>query len=417
MLSVVTPTNDTKYLREAYDSLLSQTCGDWEWILLANGDLDMRRLFEVGVLTDERVRCFTADSTSQFVGDLKNQACSRAKGEIIVELDHDDILLPTALEKIKQAFRDNADAVFCYSNSAHFNDDETRSPYLFNPAHGWQYRDSVIGGYTYKEALQPEAIPPNLSYIWYAPDHFRAWRKDAYDRAGCHDKEMRVLDDQDLMCRLYQQGRFVHINELLYLYRVHGENSWLKYNGEIQGNTLRLHDVYLEAMMKTWCEREGLRVIDLCSGDACPDGYEAFDIQTGTDLNEPWNFAEDNSVGLIRAVDAIEHLHDPMHVMREAYRVLRHGGMFLIEVPSTDGRGAYQDPTHVSFFNENSFWYYTNREFNKYLGGRCPVRFQYHRGMTYFPNEFCKQHNIAYVRAHLAAIKEDSPRVFGLMNI
>ena len=29
--------------------------------------------------------------------------------------------------------------------------------------------------------------------------------------------------------------------------------------------------------------------------------------------------------------------------------------------PSTDGRGAFQDPTHVSFYNENSFWYFTDR--------------------------------------------------------
>ena len=34
--------------------------------------------------------------------------------------------------------------------------------------------------------------------------------------------------------------------------------------------------------------------------------------------------------------------------------------MLLSLTPSTDGRGAYQDPTHVAFYNENSFWYYTN---------------------------------------------------------
>ncbi len=37
-----------------------------------------------------------------------------------------------------------------------------------------------------------------------------------------------------------------------------------------------------------------------------------------------------------------------------------------ILVPSTDGRGAFQDPTHVSFWNINSFMYYSI-EFPSYL--------------------------------------------------
>ena len=69
----------------------------------------------------------------------------------------------------------------------------------------------------------------------------------------------------------------------------------------------------------------------------------------------------DNSVGVINASHVIEHLRDPIKTMREIHRVLAHGGWAFIEVPSTDGRGAWQDPTHVSFWNEHSFWYYTNK--------------------------------------------------------
>ena len=44
------------------------------------------------------------------------------------------------------------------------------------------------------------------------------------------------------------------------------------------------------------------------------------------------------------------------------------------EKGSCRGCGAFQDPTHVSFWNENSFFYYTNREWSKYID--TPVRFQ-----------------------------------------
>ena len=78
------------------------------------------------------------------------------------------------------------------------------------------------------------------------------------------------------------------------------------------------------------------------------------------DLNDPWPW-EDSSVDYIRAYDIVEHLREPVHTMNEAWRVLRPGGLFEVWVPSTDGRGAFQDPTHVSFWNQNSFLYYSQR--------------------------------------------------------
>src|SRR6185369_13096159 len=84
------------------------------------------------------------------------------------------------------------------------------------------------------------------------------------------------------------------------------------------------------------------------------------------DLEQDWPFATD-SVGALRAHDLIEHIHNPIHFMNEAYRVLQHGGLLLIEVPSTDGRGAFQDPSHVTFWNSNSIWYYTRETQARYI--------------------------------------------------
>jgi hypothetical protein len=74
----------------------------------------------------------------------------------------------------------------------------------------------------------------------------------------------------------------------------------------------------------------------------------------------------DNSVDVLRAHDAIEHLVDRLHTMNEIWRVCRHGAVVDIRVPSTDGRGAFQDPTHVSYWNANSFFYYCS-EFPDYF--------------------------------------------------
>lgn len=71
---------------------------------------------------------------------------------------------------------------------------------------------------------------------------------------------------------------------------------------------------------------------------------------------------EDNSISEIRCWDFLEHIHigKTIFVMEEIYRVLKPEGRLEFFVPSTDGRGAFQDPTHVSFWNRNSFFYFSD---------------------------------------------------------
>lgn len=69
---------------------------------------------------------------------------------------------------------------------------------------------------------------------------------------------------------------------------------------------------------------------------------------------------EDNSIEAVRASHFIEHIPQPkvIKTFNEIYRILVPGGMFEINVPPTTGRGAFCDPTHVSFWNDMSFRYY-----------------------------------------------------------
>ena len=78
----------------------------------------------------------------------------------------------------------------------------------------------------------------------------------------------------------------------------------------------------------------------------------------GCDLSKsPWPWA-DSSIDGILAKDIIEHLPDKIKTMNEIWRVLKPNAIVHIEVPTTDGPGAFQDPTHCSFWNRPSFWYF-----------------------------------------------------------
>lgn len=81
----------------------------------------------------------------------------------------------------------------------------------------------------------------------------------------------------------------------------------------------------------------------------------------------------DASVESVVAVDFLEHIPigKTVGVIEEIYRVLVPGGLFESMTPSTDGRGAFQDPTHVSFWNRNSWLYYMDDAYRNLYGIRA----------------------------------------------
>jgi SAM-dependent methyltransferase len=68
----------------------------------------------------------------------------------------------------------------------------------------------------------------------------------------------------------------------------------------------------------------------------------------------------------IIANDVLEHIPDLVKAMTNCKDLLVEGGEFHIHVPYDLSLGAWQDPTHVRAFNENSWLYYT--DWHWYLG-------------------------------------------------
>ena len=62
----------------------------------------------------------------------------------------------------------------------------------------------------------------------------------------------------------------------------------------------------------------------------------------------------------IIANDVLEHIPDLVTAMTNCRDLLKRGGEMHIHVPYDLSLGAWQDPTHVRAFNENSFLYYTD---------------------------------------------------------
>ena len=69
---------------------------------------------------------------------------------------------------------------------------------------------------------------------------------------------------------------------------------------------------------------------------------------------------EKGMVTEIIANDVLEHIPDLVSAMTNCRDLLKRGGEMHIHVPYDLSLGAWQDPTHVRAFNENSFLYYTD---------------------------------------------------------
>ena len=240
----------------------------------------------------------------------------------------------------------------------------------------------------------------------YSPDHVRAWRTSVYKEMGGHNINLEVCDDHELMIRTYLKTKMHHIPEALYVYRITGDNTWLERNAKIQTETVNLCHKYAMQLAERDADLRGLSKVDIGGGLFPKPGYLTIDQQDANincDLNDGIPLP-DNSVGVLNASHIIEHLKDPVKTMREIHRVLADGAWAFIQVPSTDGRGAWQDPTHVSFWNENSFWYYTRKDKAQFIRNK-DIRFQSFRLDTEWWED-----KIAVTNAWLCAIKSNERR-------
>lgn len=385
-VSVFTPTHNPAHLEDAARSLAAQTLKG-EWIVGLNGGASRRDVL-AGMSHAEGWTIRVESLSDGGIGALKRALCEMASGDLLVELDHDDLLHPEAIERVAVAV--DGGAGFVYSDFAEF-DDKTLGPLAYSSDFGWAAYDvrAQAPGTRLDGAplLAMRAFSPTaraFAQILYAPNHLRAWTREAYERAGGHSPRLAVCDDHDLLCRTFIAGvECHHIPEALYYYRRGAPtgNSFVEFNRQIQtlsgqgaalypegspmpdfAQPITLRDQYLHGLVEAEARRCGGVMLDIGGGIDCPPGWTSVDIHGGTirrDVRDGLPY-QDGDVFAIRAFDVLEHL-DPGEAAKfiaECWRALCHGGWLLTRTPADHGVGAACDLSHRSRWNTRTWAYF-----------------------------------------------------------
>lgn len=206
-ISVVMPVfNCEKYLDEAISSMLNQTFGDFELIVVNDGSADGTDEVVRKYLGDERL-VYKLNESNGGIVDALNLGLELAKADIVARMDGDDIAVPERLEIQYQFLEKNPDIVLVGSYIELIDDE---------------------GNYLSRKEFRtgPENI--RKIFFYYGP-HWHPtvmFRKDIVSSVGRYRKEYELIEDVDLYFRLIFAGfRTDNIPMYLLKYRIHSESS------------------------------------------------------------------------------------------------------------------------------------------------------------------------------------------------
>lgn len=254
LFSVITTTFHSKErLMRPFKSLQNQIYKNWEWIIFDDSKDEDHNLTFAQVLhlsdKDFRIRAYKNPQHSGYIGEMKNFASSFARGEWIVELDHDDEIDETLFQVIVDAIKKypTADFVYCDSDEVFEDTGESRTYgdfFAFGFGSNQRY---IRNGKWQIQCLTQGMNPRTVKHIIGVPNHVRIWRRSFYESIGKHDPILSVADDFELLLKTFLKARDrVRIPKPMYLQYVNtnGNNFTKIRNALIQHNSYHVYQKY-----------------------------------------------------------------------------------------------------------------------------------------------------------------------------
>ncbi|MDO8586166.1 MAG: glycosyltransferase family A protein [Armatimonadota bacterium] len=213
IVSVIMPVyNGAKYLREAIDSVLSQSCSQLELIAVNDGSTDSSgAVLDWYARTDDRVRVF--HQKNQGVVAALNKGLAEARGKYVARMDSDDICARRRLAKQVALMESRPEVGVCGT--------------------GWSYLGRRGGAALPvtddKEIRAAQMFWPCIAHPTAMMRRELIAKHDLY-----YNTEFKQAEDYEFWLRFSRHCKMVNIPEPLLHYRVCGEQATSKHESEVR---------------------------------------------------------------------------------------------------------------------------------------------------------------------------------------
>lgn len=200
--------NGEKYLREAIDSVYSQTYTNWEIIFWDNASTDTSPM--IAKSYDTKIKYFCSQKKYS-LGYSRLQAVKKINGDLFSFLDCDDLWFKDKLEKQIQIFRINTSLAFVYGLTEIFYNDDKNNQIKKNII---PKKNKLVEGDIFDKLIIEDFIPFPSVLI----------NKSKFDECIKFPKDFNHSVDYWIFLHLAYKYNVGLIKEVCCKYRIHEEN-------------------------------------------------------------------------------------------------------------------------------------------------------------------------------------------------
>jgi len=212
-ITVLMPVHgEAPYLEQAIDSVLSQTCAEFELLIVFDRP-EQKTLATVEKFRSNDKRIRSIHSTTQGISAALNLGLAHTNTLLVARLDCDDVMERERLEKQESILRD--ERIVCVGSQLRIMDENGGTlRYTHYPTKHFEIESSL--------RIRNVVAHPSVMF-----------KKSAVNLAGGYRSEFNGSEDYDLWIRLSRIGRIVNMNRPFTNYRLH-QNQASARNKEIQ---------------------------------------------------------------------------------------------------------------------------------------------------------------------------------------
>lgn len=222
-VSVVLPVyNGEKYICEAVDSILNQTYGNWELIIVDDCSHDATpQIVDAYAAKDCRITVIHNFENQKLPQSL-NIGFSAASGTLLTWTSDDNRLRPNAIERMQWFFSTNQDAHMVKAGMCMIDD-------------AGEYQREIQWDYGGNLCLYN-----NVGACF-------MYTRAVYEEIGSYDTDLFCVEDYDYWLRVEKRfGKIDYISDILYEYRLHAKSLTATKRELIDRQTIRLREKHLD---------------------------------------------------------------------------------------------------------------------------------------------------------------------------